>query len=77
MNNLPNVSEMSLYEYVDFLESTSLYTGVSVFELNMENRFEIGLIGDEMYERAKWELNVRLSWDMASGEIPMSGGHKK
>jgi hypothetical protein len=57
--SLPNVSKMSLVEYVDFLESTALYTGVEAEELNMEYRFEIGLIGDEMYDRAKGELHRR------------------
>jgi hypothetical protein len=47
---------MSVVEYCDFLESTSLYTGVDVFELNMEYCFEMGAISDERYERAKWEL---------------------
>jgi hypothetical protein len=59
MNSLPNVSEMSLVEYVDYLESSALYSGVEAHELNMENFFELGLITDEMYERAKWELVCR------------------
>jgi hypothetical protein len=59
MNSLPNISEMSLVEYVDYLESTALYCGVEAHELNMENFFELGLITDEMYERAKWELVTR------------------
>jgi hypothetical protein len=73
MTRLPNVSEMSVVEYVDFLESTALYTGVSVFELNMENRFEIGVIGDEMYERAKWELNARVACDSLERDWPERG----
>ena len=56
MSNLPNLALMSLVEYVDFLESTSLYTGVDVFELNMEYHMEIGIVDMEKYERAKWEL---------------------
>lgn len=52
---------MSFDEYVDHLESTALYTGVSVHELNMEYHLEIGLIGMEMYERAKWELYERAN----------------
>jgi hypothetical protein len=56
---LLDVRGMSVNEYCDFVESTALYTGVSVFELNMEYRFEIGLISDEMYERAKAELLER------------------
>lgn len=62
---LLDVRGMSVNEYCNYVESISLYTGISVFELNMENRFEIGLIGDEMYERAKWELNMRecnMAW---------------
>jgi hypothetical protein len=53
---LLDVRGMSVNEYCDYIESTSLYTGIDVFELNMENYFEIGLINDEMYERAKAEL---------------------
>jgi hypothetical protein len=53
---LLDVRGMSVNEYCDYVESTSLYTGIDVFELNMENYFEIGLINDEMYERAKAEL---------------------
>lgn len=56
---LLDVCGMSVNEYCDFVESTALYTGVSVFELNMEYCFEIGLISDEMYERAKAELLER------------------
>jgi hypothetical protein len=56
---LLDVRGMSVNEYCDYIESTSLYTGIDVFELNMENYFEIGLIGDEMYERAKAELLER------------------
>lgn len=56
MTRLPNVSEMSVVEYVDFLESSALYTGVDVFELNMEYHIEIGIVNMEKYERAKAEL---------------------
>ena len=56
---LLDVRGMSVNEYCNFVESTALYTGVSVFELNMEYRFEIGLISDDMYERAKAELLER------------------
>jgi len=56
MNSLPNISQMSLVEYVDYIEMHAIYTGVDADELNREYRFEIGVIGDEMYERAKWEL---------------------
>jgi hypothetical protein len=60
---LLDVRGMSVYEYCNFVESTALYTGVSVFELNMEYRFEIGLISDEMYERAKAELLERRMYN--------------
>ena len=56
---LLDVRGMSVNEYCDYVESTALYTGISVFELNMENCFEIGLINNEMYERAKAELLER------------------
>ena len=59
MTSLPNVSEMSLVEYVRFLESTALYTGVDVFELNMEYHIELGLVDMEKYERARAFLNSR------------------
>jgi hypothetical protein len=36
-----------------------MHLRVSPFELNMEYCFERGLISDEMYEKAKWELNAR------------------
>jgi len=59
---LLDVRGMSVNEYCDYIESTSLYTGIDVFELNMENYFEIGLINDEMYERAKAELLERRKY---------------
>jgi hypothetical protein len=59
MNSLPNLALLSLDEYVDFLESSALYSGVEAHELNMEYRFEMGAISDERYERAKWELVCR------------------
>jgi hypothetical protein len=59
MISLPNVSEMSVVEYVDYLESSALYLGIDAHELNRENLFEMGLITDETYERAKWELFKR------------------
>lgn len=59
MMSLPNVSKMSLSEYVDFLESSALYLDIDAHELNRENLFELGLITDETYERAKWELFKR------------------
>jgi hypothetical protein len=71
MTNLPNLALMSVVEYCDFLESTSLYTGVDVFELNMEYCFEMGAISDERYERAKWEMNARRndSFWLERGEV--------
>ena len=59
---LLDVRGMSVNEYCDYIESTSLYTGIDVFELYMENYFEIGLINDEMYERAKAELLERRKY---------------
>ena len=71
MTNLPNLALMSVVEYVDFLESTALYTGVDPYELNMEYCFERGLISDEMYEKAKWEMNARRndSFWLERGEV--------
>ncbi len=54
---------MSVVEYVDFLESTALYTGVDAFELNMEYHIEIGIVDMEKYERAKSELISRRAAD--------------
>ena len=54
-----NISEMSVVEYVDYLESTSLYLDIDVFTLNMEYCFEVGVITGEMYEKAKAELLER------------------
>jgi len=68
MNSLPNISQMSLVEYVDYIEMHAIYTGVDADELNREYRFEIGVINDEMYERAKWELNRRDILAMHYGE---------
>jgi hypothetical protein len=56
MSSLPNISEMSLVEYVDFIELRAIHLGISAEELNMENCFEIGVISNEWYERAKAEL---------------------
>ena len=71
MNSLPNLALMSVVEYVDFLESTALYTGVDPFELNMEYHIEMGAISDERYERAKWEMNARRndSFWLERGEV--------
>ena len=51
-----DVRGMSVYEYCNFVESRALHLGVTPFKLNMEYCFERGLISDEMFERAKWEL---------------------
>lgn len=59
MTSLPNISEMSFVDYVDHLESTALYTGVSPYELNMEYHIEMGLISMSRYEFAKAELLSR------------------
>ena len=64
---------MSVVEYCDFLESTALYTGVSVFELNMEYHIEIGIVDMEKYERAKWELNARVACDALERDWPERG----
>ena len=58
---LIDVRGMSVNEYCNFVESRALHLGVSPMELNIEYYFERGLISDEMYERAKWELNMRES----------------
>ena len=73
MTNLPNLALMSVSEYVDFLESTSLYTGVDVFELNMEYHIEIGIVDMEKYERAKAELLVRSYCEALERERPERG----
>lgn len=61
MSSLHNVSEMSLSEYCDFLETRALHLGVDVFHLNIEYGITMGVISDEIYERAKWELLRRWS----------------
>ena len=61
---LLDVRGMSVNEYCNYVESIALHTGISPIELNMENRFERGLIDDEMYERAKWELNNRRAYEL-------------
>jgi D-alanine-D-alanine ligase-like ATP-grasp enzyme len=59
MSELLDVRGMSVNEYCDFIESRALHLGIDVHELNMDIFFERGLISDEMYERAKWELVQR------------------
>jgi hypothetical protein len=68
---LLDVCGMSVNEYCDFVVSRALHLGVSPFELNMEYCFERGLIGNEMFELAKWELNARrndIFW-LQRGEV--------
>ena len=69
MTNLPNVSLMSVAEYCDYLESCSLYFGIDAHALNRENLFEIGLITNETYERAKWELFKRADGVVYNEEV--------
>ena len=59
---IPNLSSMSVVEYVEFLITRAMHVRVSPFDLNMEYCFECGLISDEMYERAKWELVQRKQY---------------
>jgi hypothetical protein len=56
---LLDVRSMSVNEYCDFVESRALHLGVNPLDLNVDYCFERGLIGDEMYERAKAELLER------------------
>jgi hypothetical protein len=71
MNSLPNISQMSVNEYCDFLVTRAMHVRVSPFELNMEYCFERGLISDEMFEKAKWEMNARRndSFWLERGEV--------
>ena len=57
--SLPNISTMSLVEYVDFIELRAIHLGIDAEVLNMEFCFEIGVITNEWYERAKGELHRR------------------
>ena len=59
MTRANNVSEMSLSEYVDYLEQCALYLGMCEFDLNRANFFERFEISLGTYERAKWELYER------------------
>jgi hypothetical protein len=71
MNSLPNISQMSVNEYCDFLVTRAMHVRVSPFELNMEYCFERGLVSDEMFEKAKWEMNARRndSFWLERGEV--------
>jgi hypothetical protein len=53
---IPNLSSMSVVEYVDFLETRSLHMGIDAFDLNIEYGITMGIISDDRYERAKGEL---------------------
>jgi len=68
---IPNLSSMSVVEYVEFLITRAMHVRVSPFDLNMEYCFECGLISDEMYEKAKWEMNARRndSFWLERGEV--------
>jgi hypothetical protein len=48
-----------------------MHVRVSPFDLNMEYCLERGLISDEMYELAKWEMNARRndSFWLERGEV--------
>jgi hypothetical protein len=71
MNSLPNISQMSVNEYCEFLITRAMHVRVSPFELNMEYCFERGLVSDEMFEKAKWEMNARRndSFWLQRGEV--------
>ena len=68
---IPNLSSMSVNEYVEFLITRAMHVRVSPFELNMEYCFESGLVSNEMYEKAKWEMNARRndSFWLERGEV--------
>ena len=56
---IPNLASMSVNEYCEFLITRAMHVRVSPFDLNIEYHFERGLVSNEMYELAKWEMNVR------------------
>jgi hypothetical protein len=56
---IPNLSSMSVNEYCEFLITRAMHVRVSPFDLNIEYHFERGLVSNEMYELAKWEMNAR------------------
>ena len=71
MSDLIDVRGMSVNEYCDFVVSRAMHLRVSPFDLNMEYCFERGLISDEMFDLAKWELNARrndIFW-LERGEV--------
>jgi hypothetical protein len=59
MSELLDVRGMSVNEYCDFVLSRAMHLGVSPFDLNIEYYFKRGLISDEQYDLANWELHVR------------------
>jgi hypothetical protein len=68
---IPNLSSMSVNEYVEFLITRAMHVRVSPFDLNIEYHFERGLVSNEMYELAKWEMNARRndSFWLERGEV--------
>ncbi len=68
---IPNLSSMSVNEYVEFLITRAMHVRVSPFDLNIEYHFERGLVSTEMYELAKWEMNARRndSFWLERGEV--------
>jgi hypothetical protein len=68
---IPNLSSMSVNEYVEFLVTRAMHVRVSPFDLNIEYHFERGLVSTEMYENAKWEMNARRndSFWLERGEV--------
>ena len=68
MTRVSNVSEMSLSEYCDYVESCALYLGVDVFDLNRVNFFERVEISLGTYERAKRELYMRTSFPITDAD---------
>jgi hypothetical protein len=68
---IPNLSSMSVNEYVEFLVTRAMHVRVSPFDLNIEYHFERGLVSTEMYELAKWEMNARRndSFWLERGEV--------
>jgi hypothetical protein len=68
---IPNLSSMSVNEYCEFLITRAMHVRVSPFDLNIEYHFERGLVSNEMYELAKWEMNARRndSFWLERGEV--------
>ena len=64
---IPNLSSMSVVEYVDFLETRSLHMGIDAFDLNIEYGITMGIISDERYNLAKCELLRRWAKDELFG----------